>query len=321
METVIIEEISKGHKTISRHKFQQDSITIGRGYHNDIIVSDPHVCPEHISLEHNGEHWVAFDQESVNGSFLDDSKASAHQHIVRSGDIISIGNSQVRIVFPNHPVAESIRFSPVENFVNFASQPWLLTTVIALFSSVIGYLFFLGQAKEVTSSLIFVRAIGFTLMFALWPFGVALVSHLTKNNARVFAQLGVSFIFFNLWWLSDLLESLVAFNFSSNWPIVNVIALVPIAASFGLFWFNCYVSFHMSPVRRNVIAAGLTILFFGGNFLIGLSKQPEFNPNPEYNATVLSPAFLLTPNTTAKDFVQSTNKLFDKARAEAQKEK
>ena len=62
---IIIEEISHGHKLLSRQKFAPNNITIGRGYDNDIIISDPHVCPEHLQLHFNGEHWLVDDQGSI----------------------------------------------------------------------------------------------------------------------------------------------------------------------------------------------------------------------------------------------------------------
>lgn len=317
MEAIIIEEISKGHKLIGRHKFEQYSLCIGRGYHNDIIVNDPHVCPEHLCIQFDGEHWVVFDQESLNGSFLGDSKQSAHQHIIHSGDIITIGKSQFRLVFPNHPVAESVQFSPFESIVNFARHPAILTAAILLFSYVAGYIYFLNKATEANFTQLLVPAIGITLMFALWPLGVALTSHLTKNDARVLSQVGISFLFFNLMWVSDGIDNILAFNFSSHWPVIQLFTIVPIAIAFSMFWFNCYISFHMSALRRKVIAASLTLLFFGGNFLVGLSNQPDFTTQPKYNATVMPPAFLLTPATPVEKFIDNSHQLFAKTEKEA----
>ena len=69
---IIIEEITRGHKLIARHKFLQDNINIGRGYDNDIIMADPHICAQHLGLNFNGEHWVLNDEDTINGSFYED---------------------------------------------------------------------------------------------------------------------------------------------------------------------------------------------------------------------------------------------------------
>ena len=217
---IIIEELSHGHKLLSRQKFASNNITIGRGYDNDIIISDPHVCADHLQLHFNGEDWLVDDQGSVNGSYLENSKDNVIQHKVRSGDIITIGKSQVRFVFPSHPVAESIAISPFENLINIARHPIALALSMVFFALIAGWIINLNNANEVTLTQMLVPTIGLTLGFALWPAGIALVSHLTKHDARFWTQMGISFIFFNLMWLSDIFENIVHFNTSSNFSML-----------------------------------------------------------------------------------------------------
>lgn len=316
---IIVEEISRGHKLLGRHKFNKSSITIGRAYSNDVILSDPHICPEHVNIDYDGEHWIVNDDNSVNGTFLEDSNGSAHQHIIRTGDVISIGKSQIKIIFPDHPVAESISLSPFEGLIDFARNPVALLMSVFIFAFVAGYLSFLTKGQEVNFSQLLVPAIGTCLLFAAWPLAVALISHLSKHEARVMSQLGVSFAFFNLLLVSDVIERIVDFNLSSNWPLAGLITLLPIGLAFCLFWLNGYIGFHMSKQRRIVIAASLTTLFFGGNLLIKYSNKPEFNPRPQYNATLMTPAFSFASSSSVDEFVTDTERLFAKAQKEAAK--
>ncbi|MFT5758671.1 MAG: hypothetical protein ACI9LM_003419 [Alteromonadaceae bacterium] len=310
---IIIEEISRTHKLIGRHKFLQKSVNIGRGYQNDIIVSDPHVCAEHLHLNFDGEHWIITDQDSINGSYLDESKLTADQHIIKSGDIITLGKSQVRIVFPNHPVEKSVSFSPFESLINIARNPLILTASIALFASITAWVFYLNNPLTVTFTQLLVPAISMTLLFAVWPGAIAIISLLTKHDTRVLSQLGICFAFFNLMWVSDVIERFVHFNTSSDFPLIWLLAIIPIALAFCLFWFNCSIGFHMSERRRVVIASCLTILLFGGSFLIQLSKKPEFNPRPQYDASLMTPAFMITSGSSIEEFIEDSSKLFEKA--------
>ncbi|SEL77062.1 FHA domain protein [Colwellia chukchiensis] len=318
---IIIEEISQGHKLLGRHKFSNTEITIGRGYHNDIIVSDPHVCSEHLQLRFNGEHWLISDLDSVNGSYLEDSKANVVEHQVRSGDIITIGKSQIRLVFPTHPVAASIAISPFESLINLARHPFILALSICLFAVIAGWIINLNNVKEVTLTQMLVPTIGLTLGFVLWPAGIALVSHLTKHEARFWTQVGISFIFFNLMWLSDIFENIVHFNTSSNFSLIWLIAIIPLALAFCLFWLNCYVGFHMSLMRRNLVSLALVVLLFGGSFVIQMSKQPDFNPRPQFNTTIMSPVFLFASSSNIERFVSDSSKLFQQATQVAQESK
>ncbi|AZQ82931.1 FHA domain-containing protein [Colwellia sp. Arc7-635] len=314
---IIIEELSHGHKLLSRQKFASNNITIGRGYDNDIIISDPHVCADHLQLHFNGEDWLVDDQGSVNGSYLENSKDNVIQHKVRSGDIITIGKSQVRFVFPSHPVSESIAISTFENLINIARHPIALTLSMVFFALIAGWIINLNNANEVTLTQMLVPTIGLTLGFALWPAGIALVSHLTKHDARFWTQMGISFIFFNLMWLSDIFENIVHFNTSSNFSMLWTLTIIPLILAFCLFWLNCYVGFHMTLRRRNVVASCLVVLLFGGSFVIQMSKQPEFNPRPQFDTTIMSPAFLFTPSSDVESFVNDSAKLFEKVAKEA----
>ncbi|MEW6983524.1 FHA domain-containing protein [Colwelliaceae bacterium 6471] len=310
---IIIEEISRGHKLIGRHKFLQQTINIGRGYNNDVIMTDPHICPKHLSIHFDGENWIINDLESINGSFLEKNKQPADQHIIRSGDVVSIGKSQIRFLLPEHPVAESITFSPFESLIDFARNPVSLMFSIGLFAFVAGYIFYLNKPLEVNFTQLLVPAIGMTLLFALWPCTIAFISHLSKSDARVMSQVGISFAFFNLMWISDVIEKIVDFNLSGNWPFAWLITLLPIGLAFCLFWLNFYIGFHMSQQRRLTVAASLTALLFGGSFLIQLSTQPEFSSRPNYNATLMTPAFSFAKSANVDEFIDDTERLFVKA--------
>jgi len=318
---IIIEEISRGHKLIGQHKLSKDDILIGRGYQNDIILSDPHICPDHLQLKFNGEHWLIEDQGTINGSYLEDGKTDLNNHIINSGDIFSIGKSLLRIVFVNHPVAETVRFSAFENFINIMRHPVMLALSISLFAVVTGYIFYLNRPTEANLSQLLAPVIGMSLLFSAWPVGVALMSHLTKHEARIMTQLGISFAFFNLLWVSDIIQSIVKFNFSSNWPLSNLFSLIPIALAFCLFWLNSYIGFHMTARRRIIVSAGLTLLFFGGSYLIQLSNKPEFSSRPHYDATIMTPGFMILPSSDVDKFILDSEKLFAKAQKEAAKKK
>ncbi len=320
---IIIEEISRGQKLLHRHRLNKGKVTIGRGYSNDIILADPHICPEHLTISFNNSFWQIEDQQSINGTFLEnpkEKKRAANKHIVEAGDIISIGKSQLRILFADHKVAETIRFSPFESLINLMRHPLALFLSMTLFTFVAGNISYLDQGAEFNLSQLLVNSIGISLLLALWPAGVALVSHLTKHDARIMTQLGISFAFFNLMWFSDLLENIVAFNSASGSILTILIALLPIGLAFCLFWFNCNIGFHMTAKRQLVVAASITTLLFGGSYLIQYSKKPEFSARPHYDSTLMAPSFLLTSSSSVDEFIDDSSKLFAKANKAANKD-
>ena len=319
---IIVEEISRSHKLLHRHKLSQQQIHIGRDYHNDIILSDPHVCPSHLSIELKDGQWKIIDNQTVNGSFIENIKEKKHdanEHILRDGDVITLGKSQLRILFTSHSVEPTVAFSPFESFINLMRHPLAILLSITLFTLIAGEIFYLNTAQEINFSQLFVPTISMALGFALWPAGVALVSHLSKQDARVMAQLGVSFVFFNLMWFSDLLENIISFNSASGSIIPLFIMCISIALAFSLFWLNGYIGFHMTAKRRLIVAASITTLLFGGSYLVQYSNKPEFNPRPQYNATIMMPSFLLVQSNTVDKFIEDSSKLFDKTKKTALK--
>ena len=60
-----------------------------------------------------------------------------------------------------------------------------------------------------------------------------------------------------------------------------------------------------------ILTISLIALFFGGSYLIQYSKKPEFNPHPQYNATIMAPVFLIAPSNSVDDFIKQSNNLFE----------
>lgn len=318
---IIIEEITRGQKVLNRHRSSTNSINIGRGYNNDIIISDPHICAEHLQLQFDGEHWLVQDKGSINGSFLKGKKENLIRHKVKSGDILSLGNSQIRLLFPNHPVAESITISPFESLINVVSHPIAVALNLVIFTLMACWIINLNNAEEVTITQLLVPSIGLTLAFVFWPIVLSLISHLTKHDARFWSQLGICFVFFNLMFINDAFEYIIQFNTSSHFSIDGVVFIIPAILTFCLLWFNCYVGFDMTTRRRNIISAALVIIFFSGDFIIELSQKPDFNPLPKFNTTIISPMFLFASSSTVETFVNNSKKLFNEVDKVVVKEK
>jgi len=319
--TIIIEEISRNHKLNARHKYDKPTISLGRSYQNDVIITDHHVNPEHISITFNGEYWQLSDLNTINGSFLGESKKQIQQHIIQSGDIIRIGKSYIRFILPHQSIAQTHVLNPYDSVIEIARSPIFIMAVISLFTVLSGYLAFISSPKEVSISQFSVSAISVTLAFAFWPLGVSLVSLLTKHESRVWHQLGISFVFFNAFLLLDFIETLIFFNTSSNAVIIQLLPLFTIALVFSLIWLNCYIGFTMSAVRRIVVSLGLVIFFFGSYALINKSKQPKFSLYPSYDSTLLPPKFLLKSPTNIDTFIEEAEKTLNKSKIQMEKMK
>lgn len=82
---------------------------------------------------------------------------------------------------------------------------------------------------------------------------------------------------------------------------------------FSLFWSNSYIGFHVSAKRRVVVATSFTVLCFSGVYLLQESKKPAFNSQPSYNATIMTPSYLIAPSNNVDKFIEQSHLLFEQA--------
>ena len=100
---LIVEIVNKGR--FARYfKFDQQNIAIGRGYHNDVILADPFVCPEHLLLECSEDGWVAKDCSEKNGTIDPFTNEKIQTRAINYGDELLIGKTRLRFLSPESPI-------------------------------------------------------------------------------------------------------------------------------------------------------------------------------------------------------------------------
>ncbi len=309
---IIIEEISRGKKLIGRHKFATSQIQIGRGYDNDIILSDPHVCANHLNLECIDGQWFIKDLESLNGSRMGSKKVLIKQQPIHSGDIVTIGKSQLRFMMPDHPVVSSVKFNVIENIVEYLGRWPIILLMLSVFTVLNIMMMYLNSpSKEINYNSLVLWGLTLTLGYTIWPLICSLMSHLNKHEVRIGNQIGATFVIINLFWLVDFVEAFFGFNLSSNWSLNWFLLALSFALAFTMFWLNFYIAFEQSRQRRIKIALGLTTFIYGSLFLYDLSNEPEFRTFPVYNSTIMSPAFLIAKPSTPAEFINNSTDLFE----------
>jgi|GEM_PF-2297717 len=106
MGRIIIELLSpKGKAIESRHIFDKDKVSLGRSYSNDLILDDEYVSPEHILISFDDGIIQLQDLSSENGILVNNIPENESGTVeVKSGDIISLGTTRLKIFSPEHPV-------------------------------------------------------------------------------------------------------------------------------------------------------------------------------------------------------------------------
>jgi len=90
-------------------KVEGQSYCLGRGLHNDLIISDPYVASDQVRFVREGMHWhlEIIDREAR--ILLNDTPVSKNTDkiVIHSGDRLLIGRTRLVLYEKNHPVGEA----------------------------------------------------------------------------------------------------------------------------------------------------------------------------------------------------------------------
>ncbi len=102
------------------YKLDQISNTIGRDTESTIVLNHPSISKKHAKIDYDAQTNTAFlfDLNSTHGTFINDMKLSPNQSIkLKSGDIISFGQSETKYIFlPNYKLKDLLSSNNNNNF-------------------------------------------------------------------------------------------------------------------------------------------------------------------------------------------------------------
>lgn len=312
---LIIDVVSGGKKVLQRHHVKGEKLSVGRGFNNDVILNDPYVCANHLSLAVNEEgYWQAKDLDSINGCFDSDSKKVA-QKVVHSGDVIEIGKTRLRFIYPNHPVAPTIELGAIERLVNWISSPLVLIMLVMSFFVLSLSKYYVSTFVEIKTDKMFASVFMGFVALCMLPLFFGALARIFKNDARLLTQLAICLCFFIMSSFIDLFSAVIDFNISQS-AINEFLGLAfQVALTFGFLWFTLYVALHQGVIRRTAFAAGFTGAIFILSSTYDVITQRDFNPIPVYNSTILAPEFAFSDTVTVEEFIASSESIFEKSAA------
>ncbi|MBM2805295.1 MAG: hypothetical protein HW419_3188 [Deltaproteobacteria bacterium] len=101
-----IEILDGKGNVIERNAVESFPLNIGRAYTNQVIVSDPYVCPMHLTIAPDPQgHLIARDLDSVNGLRNGAEGARVKELEIHSGSQFRIGHTLLRYCSIDHPFA------------------------------------------------------------------------------------------------------------------------------------------------------------------------------------------------------------------------
>jgi hypothetical protein len=284
--------------------------TLGRGYHNDIIIDDPHVGERHLSIDYDGAGWVITDLGSVNPTLLNAKPLCGSAARLASGDALRLGVTTLRVFSVHHPVAPPVRLqraSPVFLWLTRPRNVWLFFFIAAAAVTARAYAAVWSENKGLTLAGAAAGAIATVFVWAaLW----SVAGRLIRRKSYFMGHVAIISLYLILGAALATLSAGVAFLSSENWFSVGFDYTVNALALALLLYGGLSLATLMKKRKRMAaalfFAAGIALGIFG----VGLISAEKFDSDPPYPyhlSPLLAP---LAPAGTVDSFMKDSEKLF-----------
>jgi pSer/pThr/pTyr-binding forkhead associated (FHA) protein len=287
MEELII----KHHKRLGRLsefvKSSGKSLTLGRGYKNDVILSDHFIAAEQLRFDYEDGKWKLKVLDKTNPVMINNSPVTGDDAVINSGDELMVGRTQLVLLTSDHPVERTrklIRSS-------WSSHRWLriiLPILAVLFSVLMGVLSeYLYSSGEIQWGIIFAAGLLYALLMVLWAGGWALAGRVLHHKPNFFLQLLYSALILAGMTVGAFFTGYTEFAFS-NRTFGHVVEI-----GFLVFIFSLLLKVNLKYAtvlkRRTLISTLIVALLTTVIISISLLGTSEFSTRPDYSKSVKAP--------------------------------
>lgn len=328
MDKIILEFIKDSGRRSEYRIFSSIVVRIGRGYENDLIVSDPHVSQTHCVIRVHEDGFSIQDSGSLNGTwlerhipeqggFLSSPRNGSHKIKVEgmmriySGDIIHVGGTNIRFLVSGQPVEPAIpmlRPSPFFEEISSPGKAWLIVISAVMLTCAIEHQ---ESFKNLPVSKFFSVGIGLLLTFLVWSGIWSFIGWLVKRKAFFNAHLSWAALFFLAMTLFYPLSDHLGYLASSH--------IVEMTVGSIILWvfISALIAGHLMlatliPRRYQIgVAVGLSLIMVLFGVVTYFAGRPQFNAQPELYGTLVPPYVNgVLKSESVSEFLKNSNKIF-----------
>ena len=315
---VIIELLDRAGAVSARHRCHELPVTLGRAYHNDVIVDDPFVAPTHVRIERRADGaLVARDMGTRNGMHVVPKRRFSlwRDAVTRCEDVVLTADSLVRVghsTFRVRPVDQAVAPERLDTTAHTweglrpATLALVMLTLVALFEA-------WSSDTSTQDSLVYETNVAVVLgALVLWGGFWALLNRLFAGRARMGRHLLIGATGAVVTVVVSLASEMLGYAFSLPW-LTQFDSYVSLAALAVAIYFHMatITPLSLSFARQfAVVFAMLTLGLFG---LYRYSKEQRFGASL-YMTSLQWPGIRVVTPVSTEAFVKGMGDL--KARAD-----
>jgi len=275
MESLILQIGGRAGRVRELVRSAGESVSIGRGFGNQVVLTDPYVAAEPASFDYEDGRWYFVNLDETNRVLRNGASLPAQRVALQAGDRLTVGRTEIRVFSPDFAVAPTRKLI-LSDWLHHDSIGWLIPLVaLAVFNALDFSVDFLLDTtreiewKEQVTDLLWVNTI-LLAWVGIWALNGRLVRHHAHFGQQFFIttmwMIGLVFVMPVLGYLDFLLDG------STLGSVIGTLVLIAMFA--GLLRFNLY----FSTSGRHATAIGIvaSVIVVGGFVAISYLAEDDF---------------------------------------------
>ncbi len=313
---IVVEQIDKTGQVLQRHKFDGTSLTLGRAFDNDIILTDPSVDAHHglLTWDPIARQLRLQDRGALNGLWTLDERGKKQRLIgtaaLRSGQRILLGKTLLRVYDSAHPVPAAKPAHLDQAITGFLEHFWVIFALVALALALDVWDQYLDQPSGQHRAEFALDALYGLLAIAVYSGFWALLGKSLLQDARYWLHFSLSFIVINLWVIGEFIAPVVTFNLQLTTQNVSWLSKVALSLLAGAtVYISCLYATRMTFKPRLAIALLVPIAFLIKP-IAALFDKERFSPTPAYSHVLVAPSLQWRTPHSSQAFMQQAEALY-----------
>lgn len=293
----------------AHHIKKTGSVTVGRSYTCDIILSDTHIEAIQLIFHFVGGVRTVEVLDSTNPVLCNGAIIQPGRYPFASGDEWALGKTRISVFNENHLVEPAEKIFLQEFTGGIAMQ---LSAVITGILTLAGWTGFQGWldsyqpvelGKNIAETLI---SSGYVWFVVLWSCVMALVCRFKSGRSQFGALLiaGTLFAIINTCFDTTFTYATYGLNLGSGWKILYYTGATLLLTAFMLVCFSLIMNLR----GMKYMALGLAVCWFGFDYLDDVADQEPLQPS--FNQTVKPSFALLIKPQSVENFIQQNQTAF-----------
>lgn len=311
-----IQILDKSHPTLTRVAIDQQGLSIGRDWGNDIVLQDQFVDRQHLHLslrrDENGVQLLLEDRGSINGTRVAGRPLLGEPTPYQFGQIIKLGDSKLRIFDADSPVPDASPMSLWSRAKPMLSSPIVLICLTLLTLAAIYFEGYSTSQQPFRFSQAYSLLSQSVIVIFVWTLIIALISKAARGETNVRVHWALVCVFLLLSTLVDMLLRLMAFNLQM--PFLTDItaslfygALIGFAC-IGILSYATYLDGRTKVAFAVLALVGFTLHSYSDHlFKAPHERWTAFTQN---ETTTLPPMFLLRSPVDIEEYHEQLDALF-----------